>query len=257
VIQIDTDFADIDKLFQEKGQGPHLLELDFFPTTAGGETQQSRCTGGQDTAPWIWQHSITEKLVSRYPTQSGKGWDTGVLSWYLKSLKESKSKTAYDQAQHILALNCKQLLVVLKDIPESCAPARKVMIKQQVSAFLGSSLNETCQTYIYCPCPFIFCFQIVYRYVLLCFVSKQTVQLSASRALMPFGSSNCSNQRMCHPIDWRSCALSGFWTRQYVGSISGLSLTTLFYTELTLCLQTLTFTQTGKGNKLLGVLFPT
>jgi hypothetical protein len=146
VIQIDTDFADIDKLFEEKGQGPHLLELDFFPTTAGGETQPSKRAGGQDTTAWIWQHNTMGKLVSRYPTQSGKGWDTGVLSRYLKSLKESKNKTAYDRAQHILALNCKQSLAVLQDLPEPLPVSRKDTVKQWVSAFLGSFFNETFQT---------------------------------------------------------------------------------------------------------------
>jgi hypothetical protein len=62
---------------------------------------------GKPIRVWVWKHKLTEAEIRRYPTYSGKGWDTGVLSRYLWSLKVSLHKVAYERGQRILSLNSK------------------------------------------------------------------------------------------------------------------------------------------------------
>jgi hypothetical protein len=117
VVNIDADLTDVQKLFEEKGQGLHLLEMDFEPVTDGAVENPSAMTG-KPTVFWIWRHKLTEVEVWRYKTASGKSWDTGVLSHYLRSLTDSKNKVAYERAQEILKLNSKKDSMALKDTPE-------------------------------------------------------------------------------------------------------------------------------------------
>jgi hypothetical protein len=88
VIEVDADFTDINKLFEDKGRGKHMLEFEFLPTTTEGVTEASPRLG-KPIRVWAWKHKLTEAEIRRYPTYSGKGWDTGVLSQYLRSLKVS------------------------------------------------------------------------------------------------------------------------------------------------------------------------
>ena len=73
----ETDLSDIDKLFNEKGQGPHLLELDFEPETEEPVVYTSSTTG-YTTRAWPWRHKLVAGVVARrYPTQSKKGGTLG------------------------------------------------------------------------------------------------------------------------------------------------------------------------------------
>jgi hypothetical protein len=128
VVNINADLTEVHKLFEEKGQGLYLLEMDF---EHGGVENPSARTG-KLTVFWIWRHKLTEVEVRRYKTASGKSWDTGVVSRYLRSLTESKNKVAYEHAQEILKLNSKKVSMALKDTPEKRSIARKDMIKQWV-----------------------------------------------------------------------------------------------------------------------------
>jgi hypothetical protein len=100
VADVAIDFTDIYKLFEEKGQGSHLLEMEFEPVTEGAIKHPSNRTGKQ-MIYWTWQHKLMEVEVRRYKTHSGKSWDTGVLCRYLQSLKASKNKVAYERAHEI------------------------------------------------------------------------------------------------------------------------------------------------------------
>jgi hypothetical protein len=103
----ETDLSDIDKLFNEKGRGPHLLMLDFEPETEEPVEYTSSTTGSM-TRAWPWRHKLVAGVVARrYPTQSKKGWDTGVFSNKLRSITPSHSKVAYERAVYILKLNTK------------------------------------------------------------------------------------------------------------------------------------------------------
>ncbi len=103
----EVDLSDIDKLFKEKGQGPHLLEMEFVPVTESPVEYTSAKTGLQ-TRAWIWRHKSVEKVEARrYPTKSEKGFDTGVLAAKLRSIQPKHGKEAYQRACHILKLNMK------------------------------------------------------------------------------------------------------------------------------------------------------
>jgi hypothetical protein len=132
VVNINADLTDV---LEEKGQGSHLLEMDFEPVTDGAVKNPSARTG-KPTVFWIWRHKLMEVEVRRYKTASGESWDIGVLSHYLRSLTESKNKVVYERAQKILKLNSKKESMALKDTPEKRSIARKDMIKQWVSFFL-------------------------------------------------------------------------------------------------------------------------
>jgi hypothetical protein len=79
IINVDVDVNDINKLYEDKSHGKHMLELDFEPTTPGSITEPGNRTGNPTTV-WIWKHKLTGAEVRRYQTSSKKGWDTGVLS---------------------------------------------------------------------------------------------------------------------------------------------------------------------------------
>ena len=102
-----ADFSDINELFKDLGRGPHMLELDFEPLTKDPTVYVSSRTGNE-TKCWKWRHKYTGKEVSRYPTSSGKSYDTGVLSIILNRLNQRTHKIAFERARHILRLNSKK-----------------------------------------------------------------------------------------------------------------------------------------------------
>lgn len=129
-----VDFSDIDKLFEEKKQGSHMLEMEFEPVTDAPEEYESARTG-KLTQRWTWRHKITGFHVKRFLTQSKKSWDTGKLSEYLKKIKPDE-KAAYDRAQRILELNRKNVrvtedAVIVATVPK-CAFAKEVLVRQWV-----------------------------------------------------------------------------------------------------------------------------
>ena len=101
-----ANLTDIDNLFTEEGQGPHMLEFEFVLVTDDPVEFISDRTGKQ-TRCWTWKHKLTDVEIKRYPTKSGKSFDTGVLSYYLNHLKERPHKVAFDRARHVLKLNSK------------------------------------------------------------------------------------------------------------------------------------------------------
>jgi hypothetical protein len=83
VVDMDIDLSDINKLFEEKGIGRHLLEMEILPVTEEPVNYISKRTG-KPTKRWTFKHKTTGVKVNRYPTRSGKAFDTGVLSRYLQ-----------------------------------------------------------------------------------------------------------------------------------------------------------------------------
>ena len=128
----DADLTDINNLFAEKHQGPHMLEMEFEPVTEAPVEFLSKHTGKQ-TRRWIWKHKRTDVQIKRYPTSSGKSFDTGVLSSYLKTLKEQADKIAYQRARHILQLNTKAGRAAAKMVGDQPIANRESLLKQWVS----------------------------------------------------------------------------------------------------------------------------
>jgi hypothetical protein len=145
VDDIQVDFSDINKLFEEKGQGPHLLELEFEPVTPAPVEYISNRTG-KETVRWTFRHKLTKTEVNRYRTKSGKSFDTGVLSHCLQSLKVSKDRVAYERAKLILQLNGKKTSTTLKDDATNVNRTlnREDLVKQWVS---------TCLLFSFVVCP--------------------------------------------------------------------------------------------------------
>jgi hypothetical protein len=117
VVEVDDDEADmtdIDKVFADFQQGPHMLELDFEP--AGEIEEYTSVRTGLPTACWIWKHKLTGHEIRRYRNKSGKSWDTGKLSLYLHNLKESTHKQAFQRAQYILRLNKKNIRITDNEV---------------------------------------------------------------------------------------------------------------------------------------------
>jgi len=151
----EVDLEGIKKLFSEKGLGPHMLELDFEAMTLEPITYQSVRTG-KPTTSWSWKHRFTGVEVKRYPTKSGKSFDTGVLSSYLSHLKKIKDRVAYEQAVLILSLNTKGGKSV-KDAVASSA-TREELLRQWVSVPDEGSDCLECHEKIRCSVFIWFCF---------------------------------------------------------------------------------------------------
>jgi hypothetical protein len=133
----DADLTDIDKLFAERHQGPHMLEIDFEPV--GEPTEYPSQKTGQPTQCWTWKHKLTGHEIKRYRTASGKAWDTGKLSLYLLKLKESTHKIAYQRALHILRLNKKNVRITEDEgcfaVAVGKGEDKESLVKQWVSKF--------------------------------------------------------------------------------------------------------------------------
>jgi hypothetical protein len=97
VVDVDIDLSNINKLFEEKGQGRHLLEMEFVLVMEGPVNYICKRMG-KPTKGW----TMGVKVNTRYPTHSGKAFDTGVLLHYLQQLEESDSSVAFERAQHIV-----------------------------------------------------------------------------------------------------------------------------------------------------------
>jgi len=95
-------------LFSECGRGPHLLTIEFEPTTMDPVEYKSSKTG-EKTRHWAWIHKTTGKVVKHFLTQSGHSYDTGTLSSYLKRLRRQDGP-AYKRAQHIPCCRAKLCL---------------------------------------------------------------------------------------------------------------------------------------------------
>lgn len=144
-----VDLTDINKLFEEKGQGPHMLEMEFEPTTEAAVEYVSNRTG-KPTSRWTWRHKLTQSEVHRYKTKSGKSFDTGVLSQNLHSLKQSQHKVAFQRAMHILQLNGKKGRSMYQDVKDGIRVLkREDLVKQWVSnrlLFLLFAASNTIRT---------------------------------------------------------------------------------------------------------------
>ena len=103
-----ADFTDINVLLGEKGQGPHLLELEFEPVMDEPEEYISSRTG-KTTQCWSWRHKLTGAVLKRFTSATGKSWDTGKLSSYLRKLVGNENKIASQRAEYILKLNSKHI----------------------------------------------------------------------------------------------------------------------------------------------------
>jgi hypothetical protein len=136
VVEVEVDLTDINNLFSERGQGPHMLEMEFEPTTATAEEYVSRRTG-KLTQRWAWKHKLTKNNVQRYRTKSGKSFDTGVLSHYLKMITEVDDRVAFIRAQRILELNGTKSRTVVEAMKDPTRiVSREVLLKQWVSGDL-------------------------------------------------------------------------------------------------------------------------
>lgn len=125
------DMGDIDVFFQEHGCGSHLLEYDFTPDTPKAVPYTTE--NGQQSSYWRWTHKHTKISVKRYATASGKSFDSGRLSKYLRGISQQQFPLGYARAQKILLLNKSRL-----HLEEAIASGgrtsldRKEILQQQV-----------------------------------------------------------------------------------------------------------------------------
>jgi hAT family C-terminal dimerisation region len=130
---LHIDVSDIDSFFQLEGRGPHLLEFEFTPDTE--EPVEYLLTNGKPSRYWCWTHRSTGVSVKRFASVSGKSFDTGRLSKYLLSIKESQYPIAYARAKHVLLLN-----ESIREQSDDClilpAMDRRTLLGQQVKLVL-------------------------------------------------------------------------------------------------------------------------
>jgi hypothetical protein len=99
--EAEVDLSDINRLFAERNRGPHMYELDFEPI----EDEPPLVKVNGESPHWAWRHKYTDKVINRYPTGTYRGWDTGKLGNYLRSITEKNNRVAFYRAQHIVKLN--------------------------------------------------------------------------------------------------------------------------------------------------------
>ena len=98
------DMSDIDQAYNDFGRGPHLIELDWAPTTK--TPSKYRGTSGETKYRWIWKHKLTEALITRFKLQGEVKWDTSKLYHYgTHILNCHKFPKAYDCYLHVRGLN--------------------------------------------------------------------------------------------------------------------------------------------------------
>jgi hypothetical protein len=122
-----VDVSDIDTFFQSEGKGPKLLEFEFEAVTPEPVSYVDR--NGRPSFYWYWTHRTTGHPVKRFSSASGKSFDTGRLTKYLKTLKENTHPSAFARAQHILLLN-DSIREQIKDVPLTLD--RRTLLGQQV-----------------------------------------------------------------------------------------------------------------------------
>ena len=132
-----VDVSDIDDFFQLEGKCPKLLEFEFIPGSPD-PTVYTEAKTGRKSSFWFWNHKITDHQVKRFASSSGKSFDTGVLTKYLRRIKKNLYPTAWARAQHILQLsdNIKEP-VVAGTVPWD----RKNLLLHQVSCVCSPSLH--------------------------------------------------------------------------------------------------------------------
>lgn len=137
VIDVDSndpdtfDLSDIDAIFAAEGRGPRLLESEFYPCTE--EPEQYINEHGEEKMKWKWCHRLTQKEFYRHQSNSGKSFDSGRLSKFLKDLKKHHHPLAFARAQHILVLNgLKQVSQDVCQSPVLQPIDRKILLAQQV-----------------------------------------------------------------------------------------------------------------------------
>jgi methionine aminopeptidase len=133
VIDVEVDLTNINDLFDKKGQGLHMLEMEFKPTTETPLKPYVSTQTGKQTTKWTWRHKMTEVEIHRYKTKSGKSFDTGVLSQYLRLLKaDGQNSVASECTSHILQLNSKRRGRNVNDVPQRVVNCES-FLKQWVS----------------------------------------------------------------------------------------------------------------------------
>jgi hypothetical protein len=132
IVDVNAEVDDINKLYEEKGPGPHLLLIDFVQTTPAVQYPSNRL--GKEA--WIWKHRITGAAVRRFPAQSGKDLTLESLSHYLQGLKPATNKVAYEWAQLILPLNSKKTVVDFTASSASKPALSRGVLKQWVSCLV-------------------------------------------------------------------------------------------------------------------------
>jgi hypothetical protein len=140
---VEVDVSDIDELFRTHGKGPHLLELDFEPTT--GEPVSYVNPGGIQGRKWIWKHKYTGVDVTRYCNLSGRKFDTGKLSRDLKKITRKDSNKAYIRAQHILTLNQSKRYQgnSATELEGVSGHSREILLQQQVCPQLDVRVHSS------------------------------------------------------------------------------------------------------------------
>ena len=130
--QEDADLTDINDLFAEKKNGPHMAENEFEPVSNEISEYESDRTR-KITRHWKWKHKLTKHVVKRFPTPSGTGWDTGCLWEYLRKITEEQHKAAYQRAVHVIKLNNPNKPKVPKGKSKETAAEREKLFRQWVS----------------------------------------------------------------------------------------------------------------------------
>jgi hypothetical protein len=133
----DIDLTDIDTFFQAEGKGPKLLEFEFEPATPLPISYEDK--SGRPSSYWFWKHKMTGQSVKRFANISGKSFDTGRLTKFLKGLKASSFPVAHARAQHILQLNESIREQVVDGAAAPLALDRKTLLGQQVRHLVGHS----------------------------------------------------------------------------------------------------------------------
>jgi hypothetical protein len=71
-VKDDVDVNDIKKLFEERGHGRHMLEMEFEPTTETPVEPYTSNRTGRLTTKWTWRHKFTKELCSQIQNEVGE-----------------------------------------------------------------------------------------------------------------------------------------------------------------------------------------
>lgn len=138
------DMEDIDVFFQKNGRGSHLLEYDFTPDTP--EPVSDTTENGHPSQFWCWTHKHTRVSVKRYSTASGKSFDSGRLSKYLKIISQREFPLGYARARKILSLNQSGRQPEAPEDNSRTSLDRREILGQQVCPLLSEP---------FCPCQIV------------------------------------------------------------------------------------------------------
>jgi hypothetical protein len=131
----EFDFSDIDTLYERRGKGPHLLELDFVQVDAECTPYINR--NEEQSSWWMWAHRLTGQKCKRFVNDGGKSYDTGKLVKYMKRIKQHQHPLAFARAKRIMFLNKVDNPVPAEETEVACLPMNRIdLIRQQVSQLL-------------------------------------------------------------------------------------------------------------------------